>query len=141
MTIGKKIQQLRKTNGMSQEDLASHMSVSRQAVSKWELDEAVPDTNNLVQLCKIFGVSADYLLSEDIESHMDNPATRENGSRFNRQSNRKLWVIVIGAAVIILAIIGIVNNYISTVITGLIFISVIYLIVLIVKALRKYVGH
>ena len=65
--IGSKIQQLRKDNGMSQEDLALKLTISRQAVSKWELGEATPDTENIVQLSKLFCISTDYLLINEFE--------------------------------------------------------------------------
>lgn len=138
MTMGEKIQRLRKAKGMSQEELASNITVSRQAISKWELNEAVPDTNNIIQLCKIFGVSADYLLNDDIESDVDIPVVRENRSQMIRQYNRKLWVVLIGATVILSVIIGFINNSISTALVGVVFIGVVYLITLIAKALRKY---
>ena len=66
MTIGEKIQRCRKEQKMSQEDLASRLGVSRQAVSKWELNESVPDTENVVELGRIFRVSLDYLLKAEI---------------------------------------------------------------------------
>ena len=69
--LGKKIQQLRKENGMSQEELASKLTISRQAISKWELGESMPDTENVVQLSKLFGVSTDYLLYDEFESEKD----------------------------------------------------------------------
>ena len=50
MTLGDKIHQLRKARGLSQEQLASQITVSRQAISKWELSEAMPDIDNIVQL-------------------------------------------------------------------------------------------
>ena len=53
---------LRKARGMTQEQLAAALSISRQAVSKWELGEAVPETENIVQLSRFFGVTTDYLL-------------------------------------------------------------------------------
>ena len=65
MTLGEKIYLLRKERGFSQEQLASQITVSRQAISKWELNESVPDVDNIVQLCKIFSVSTDYLLTDD----------------------------------------------------------------------------
>lgn len=65
MTFGEKLQALRKAQGLSQEQLAAQMTVSRQAVSKWELDESNPDIENILQLSNIFGVSTDYLLKED----------------------------------------------------------------------------
>ena len=55
MKLGEKLQQLRKRSGLSQEQLASQLAVSRQAVSKWELDETMPDTENVIQLSRIFG--------------------------------------------------------------------------------------
>ncbi|MDR2569638.1 MAG: helix-turn-helix domain-containing protein [Oscillospiraceae bacterium] len=68
MNLGEKILQLRKVNGMSQEELASQLTISRQAISKWELGESVPDTENVLQLSKLFGVSTDYLLNDNYEN-------------------------------------------------------------------------
>jgi len=50
MTFGEKLQALRKSKGMSQEQLAAQAIVSRQAISKWELGESLPDTDNIIQL-------------------------------------------------------------------------------------------
>ncbi|MCQ1531179.1 helix-turn-helix domain-containing protein [Lutispora saccharofermentans] len=65
MTIGEKIQQLRKQNGLSQEQLANELNVSRQAISKWELNDSVPELDKIVSLSKIFSVSIDDLLSNE----------------------------------------------------------------------------
>ena len=54
--------QYRKQAGLSQEELAEKIGVSRQAVSKWERSEASPDTDNLVMLAEIYGVSLDEML-------------------------------------------------------------------------------
>ena len=70
MTLGEKITILRKQRGLSQEDLAAMMSISRQAVSRWEQDESMPDIDNMVLLSNIFKVSTDYLLKgENITFH------------------------------------------------------------------------
>ena len=69
MTLGEKIQKHRKEKRMSQEDLAALLGVSRQAVSKWELNDTIPDTENVIQLGRILGVSLDYLLIPERESH------------------------------------------------------------------------
>ena len=71
MTIGHKIQVLRRQRGWSQEMLANQLSVSRQALSKWELGTSVPDTVNLQKLSKLFAVSADYLLDDTIDTPED----------------------------------------------------------------------
>lgn len=65
MTLGEKIKELRIKNNLSQEDLASKLNVSRQAISKWEKDIALPDTNNLIMLSKLFGITLDELVNQD----------------------------------------------------------------------------
>ena len=62
MTIGDTIQRLRTKRRLSQEQLAELVGVSRQAVSKWELNAALPDTDKLVPLARALGVSVDELL-------------------------------------------------------------------------------
>ena len=59
MTLGEKIQELRRKNAISQDVLAERLDVSRQAVSKWERDEAMPETDKIVKLAQVFGVSTD----------------------------------------------------------------------------------
>ena len=63
MTIGKRIGLLRRQKGLTQEELASHMGVSPQAVSKWENDQTCPDISALPKLAQLFGVTVDELLS------------------------------------------------------------------------------
>ena len=65
MTFGEKLQTLRKSRGMSQEQLAEQMEVSRQAVSKWELGESTPELEKVVSLSELFGVTTDYLLKAE----------------------------------------------------------------------------
>ena len=65
MRFGEKLQALRKARGWSQEELARQINVSRQALSKWESGAAVPDTENVVALSLLFGVTTDYLLLEE----------------------------------------------------------------------------
>lgn len=67
MTLGEKIKELRRGRGLSQEELAEQINVSRQAVSKWELDLSLPDIDNIVQLSRLFGISTDQLLIEEQE--------------------------------------------------------------------------
>ncbi len=65
--IGNKISSCRKRAGMSQEALAAQLNISRQAVSRWETGEAVPDTEKIIQLSRLFHVSTDYLLLDEVE--------------------------------------------------------------------------
>lgn len=67
MILADKIIAMRKKNGWSQEELAEKLNVSRQSVSKWESTASIPDINKILELSKIFGVTTDYLLKDDVE--------------------------------------------------------------------------
>lgn len=67
MEIGKKIMNLRKKDGLSQEELAEKIGVARQTISKWELGETSPDLKQAKELSKIFNVSLDELVDNDIK--------------------------------------------------------------------------
>ena len=77
MRLSDKIVKLRKTNGLSQEELAEKLNVSRQAISRWEGATAQPDATNILQLSKLFGVTTDYLLNDEYESDNDLPKVKE----------------------------------------------------------------
>ena len=62
MTTGEKIYECRKRMGLTQEELAERLGVTRQAVSRWEQDITFPETKQIVELCKLFGISSDELL-------------------------------------------------------------------------------
>lgn len=68
MDLGKKILELRKKENLSQEQLAEKMNVTRQTISKWELDETTPDIKQAKELSKIFKVSLDDLTDNDVKS-------------------------------------------------------------------------
>ncbi len=68
MIFADKLIALRKKAGWSQEELAQQLNVSRQSVSKWEGAQSVPDLDKIVQLSRIFGVSTDYLLKDELEA-------------------------------------------------------------------------
>ena len=67
MIFADKLIDLRKKSGWSQEELAEKLNVSRQAVSKWESAQSVPDMSRIIQLSELFGVSTDYLLKDNME--------------------------------------------------------------------------
>lgn len=79
--LGNRLAELRKEHGLSQEELADKLGVSRQAVSKWERGEASPDTDNLIELAKIYNISLDELLglSEPKQEKEKHPEDEETG--------------------------------------------------------------
>lgn len=74
MIFADKLIQLRKKSGWSQEELAEKMNVTRQSVSKWEGAQSIPDMNKMLLLSRLFDVSLDYLLKDEIE---EDPAREE----------------------------------------------------------------
>ena len=65
MTLGQKLKEMRTRLGLSQEQFAKTINVSRQAITKWESDKGIPDISNLQELSEIFGVTIDYLLNDE----------------------------------------------------------------------------
>lgn len=65
MTFGEKLKEARKEAGLSQEQLAEKICVSRSAIAKWETDKGMPDINNLKTIAQLLDVSIDYLLDDD----------------------------------------------------------------------------
>lgn len=126
MTIGEKIQICRKKKGMSQEDLANVLNVSRQAVQKWESGTSKPEINKIVQLSSIFDVTADWLLKDgEIENSINNEIIEKAESSLNNNNTQyhpgekhldpkriktiKIWMII--GCVLTPAIIG--GSYIN----------------------------
>ena len=88
MILADKIIELRKKNGWSQEELAEKLDVSRQAVSKWESAQSVPDMNRILMLSRVFGVSTDYLLKDEMGEAIapGAPLPEETGKPLRRVS-------------------------------------------------------
>lgn len=83
MNLQSKIIKLRKQSGLSQEDMAEKLNVSRQTISRWEVGSAQPDAENLRQLSQLFGVTADYLLNDEYESDDDLPRVKSVETTLN----------------------------------------------------------
>jgi len=114
MIFAEKLIKLRKQNGWSQEDLAIHMGVSRQSVSKWESMTSIPDLDKIVKLSQLFGVSTDYLLKDEVEDigksvaypAIDEPrdvcmrrkVTLDEATRYMQAAEHAAWTIATGVA-------------------------------------------
>ena len=97
MSFADKLIQLRKEKGLSQEDLADSLGVSRQAVSRWEQGNTFPDLPNLQKIVKVFGVSADYLIGDDYAEEVHNDSapvseTEKPQAQFDFKANRFLII-------------------------------------------------
>ena len=104
MILADKIIRLRKKNGWSQEELADKMNVSRQAVSKWESAQSIPDLQKILQLGALFGVTTDYLLKDEMEDEefTDEPSDAtikkisiEEANAFIEERKKVAWRIAL----------------------------------------------
>ena len=105
MTFGKKLQWQRKKNGLSQESLAEALNVSRQAVSKWEQDGALPDAANIVRIARLFNVTTDYLLMDEIEENIEK-TTKTDSTPSPAPSPPKRQPAVLSIAAIVFGAMG-----------------------------------
>lgn len=113
MTLGEKIQELRRRSGMSQDTLAETLDVSRQAVSKWERDEAMPETDKIIRIAKVFSVSTDYLLLEETPQPASDPRPQASHTassmgdrleRFIRRHGYKVGYVMTAAGALVCVI-------------------------------------
>jgi transcriptional regulator with XRE-family HTH domain len=112
MILADKIIRLRKKNGWSQEELAERMDVSRQAVSKWESAQAIPDLERILCLSRLFGVSTDYLLKDEMkdedfteedEEAAEPRITLADAHAYLDERKRAAWMIALATFLCILS--------------------------------------
>ena len=125
MTFAEKLVQLRKREGYTQEEVADRLEVSRQAISRWEMGTAVPDSSNLLQISKLFKVSADYLLNDDYESDDDLPKVKE--VKNDNVNQIMMYLIVLEVMMLIMQFMAVVilNNVFFAVLSFIPFIAAI----------------
>lgn len=111
MTFSEKLIRLRKREGVSQEELAAYLEVSRQAVSRWEQGTALPDAGNLLKLRQRFGVSVDWLLEDakGWEAQADRPVAPEASEEAVPKVRKSVlpWAIPLGISTLGLLLLGI----------------------------------
>ena len=95
MTFSEKLQRLRKVNGLSQEQLAEKLNVSRQAISKWEMG-AIPDMDNVIQISRFFDCSLDYLMNNEAEETSIKPFPSQAAPQKTAKKKNHFHIIVAG---------------------------------------------
>ncbi len=92
MALGEKLQELRKGKGISQEAFSEIMGVSRQAISKWELNQSYPEMEKLIEVSDYFQVSLDYLVKESVDEAVEE-SEQKNEVFVDKQENKFVDVI------------------------------------------------
>ena len=97
MNFFEKLYELRKENGYSQEELADKLGVARQTISKWENGTTTPDTNNLIELSKIFKISIDELVGNELyKEKIEEKETKEPDEKIKKKEVKKIvWIITL----------------------------------------------
>ena len=90
--LANRLAELRKSKGLSQEELADKLQVSRQAVSKWERGEASPDTDNLIELAKIYGISLDELVGLSNPEKKDEKENNQEGVHITDDEGNEIHI-------------------------------------------------
>src|SRR6056297_798289 len=116
MNLSDKILKLRKSNDLSQEELAEKLNVSRQAISRWEMGTSQPDGSNILQLSKLFGVTSDYLLNDEYESDYDVPVVKETKKAGNIKIKRIIGLCISGVGFLGNFVIYIISRMVKVVI-------------------------
>lgn len=107
-TFGQFLRQKRNERGMTQKELAEKLFLSESAISKWEKGTAVPDTDNIVQLSELFGVTTDYLIKDGLDSDEDIPAVARTAEKVkNAEQSRQLLIAGIITLVLGIIIVGV----------------------------------
>lgn len=100
MSLAKKMIELRKQNGLSQQDLADRLGVSRQAISRWETGAVQPLADSVKSLAQVFQVSTDYLLNDDLDDptplRSPQPAPTPQEEPKSARKHRK-WLLALAA--------------------------------------------
>lgn len=161
MRFQDKLFQLRKKSGMTQAELAEALNVSRQAVSKWEMGTTIPDITNILSISKVFNVSIDYLINDEldtveellspkeisdiIETNLVNDELNieEDSSTTkatSKISKKNIWIKIIAIVCIIILcwIIGIIEHIPGTITMFLLDIGLIMLIYHAIKLLMLF---
>lgn len=99
MSLAKKMIELRKQNGLSQQDLADRLGVSRQAISRWETGAVQPLADSVKSLAQVFQVSTDYLLNDDLDDPTPPPTAQPAPPQEKPKSARKhrKWLLALAA--------------------------------------------
>lgn len=113
MALSEKLYELRKKDGLSQEQLAERLGVSRQAVSKWESGKAVPESDTLISISEYFNVTLDYLMKEDNSAASEPVAGTKNNQPIKNTGREKriLGMVACIGGIICLIIWGLISIF------------------------------
>ena len=108
MAFSETLAYLRKSKGLSQEQLAQELDITRQTISKWELNQSTPDIDYLLRLSEYFEVSTDYLLKGRFDEDIKNSSDTNGVEAEERKRIVYMWCFCLGAIITGISLIGII---------------------------------
>ena len=105
MKFNEKLIELRKKEGLSQEELGYKLNVTRQTVSKWELGQTTPEMEKLIEMSKVFNISVDELINESEEVVNERPIIEDQPIKEKSSKNNKVLFLIVGALIIVVVLI------------------------------------
>ena len=126
MSIGEKLLELRKKKGLSQEEVAYQLNVTRQTISKWETDQSTPDFDKIAPLCELYEISADELLTGKINTSevLENNTFEEEKVRKNNKAKGISASILIYFLAVVWIMISIPVFFINPILASAIFLLI-----------------
>lgn len=109
MTLGERLVKLRKEKGLSQEEVAEKLNVSRQSVSKWELDQSLPDFDKIIPLCELYEIETDELLKGSSDKKTEEEIYNERSLlKGNYVRKERAKAVCISLIIFVLAIVWVI---------------------------------
>ena len=140
MRLEDKLYRLRKQNQMSQLELAETINVSRQAISKWEIGTAFPSMDNLLALSKLYGVSIDYLVNDDMASELEVPTVKATVAYYEKSNRRIIYhLTLIGFAIIIILLVGFITKSVTAATFTVIILCTLFLLIKLIRLLVRFI--
>ena len=139
MSLGEKLLKLRKKKGLSQEEVADILHVTRQTVSKWETDQSMPDFDKVVPICNLYEISTEELFHDEVSTPREVEEVRiENTTTYQNYNRKKALFTTVAVMLYILSVVVII--FFSTVLRSpIVGVCVFFLVIAIATGLLIYI--
>ena len=139
MSLGEKLLKLRKKKGLSQEEVADILHVTRQTVSKWETDQSMPDFDKVVPICNLYEISTEELFHDEVSTPREVEEVRiENTTTYQNYNHKKALFTTVAVMLYILSVVVII--FFSTVLRSpIVGVCVFFIVIAVATGLLIYI--
>jgi len=139
MSLGEKLLKLRKKKGLSQEEVADILHVTRQTISKWETDQSMPDFDKVVPICNLYEISTEELFHDEVSTPREVEEVRiENTTTYQNYNRKKALFTTVAVMLYILSVVVII--FFSTVLRSpIVGVCVFFIVIAVATGLLIYI--